>query len=300
MEEHDAHLRRRGHQEKVTQPAYTRDEGSEDDSEEDRQSLLSKNNSSFDCCATHRRGLAPQPSFYDYLWSVFAQLWQSFSGPLPLDAHIQQSLVKLKTKLTVPFDKDNTAHMDDLVLLWKIAFPEEPVPNPLPDDRWKALGFQSDDPLRDFRGTGIFGLQNFLFMAEKYPTTWSRIVDLNEEKGERYPVAIASFNVTMMLFELLGWGWRTPGQTTCKDHNAFRTFATLLFPDPGASIEEAIVVFNEIYSLSMLKLDEKWDEIAAGYMDFPVVLTKTQEEVEIILSGFRQIEDVYDWNKQNL
>jgi hypothetical protein len=83
--------------------------------------------------------------------------------------------------------------------------------------------------MRDFRGTGIFGLQNFLFLAEKYPTTWQRIVDLQESRGkwcatrflrdlgERYPVAIASFNVTMMLFEFLGWGWKTPGQSSCKD-----------------------------------------------------------------------------------
>lgn len=29
-----------------------------------------------------------------------------------------------------------------------------------------------------------------------------------------YPFVVASFNVTMMIFELLGWGWKTKGMST--------------------------------------------------------------------------------------
>eukprot|EP01126_Amoeba_proteus_P035362 TRINITY_DN3565_c0_g1_i15.p1 TRINITY_DN3565_c0_g1~~TRINITY_DN3565_c0_g1_i15.p1 ORF type:complete len:162 (-),score=24.15 TRINITY_DN3565_c0_g1_i15:1227-1712(-) len=107
--------------------------------------------------------------------------------------------------------------MTDLYALWQLSFPNHPSPNPLNHENWKLLGFQSDDPLRDFRGSGIFGLHNLLFFAHKYPRTWEKMADLNHRRGERFPFTVASFNVTMMLFELLGWGWKTPGQSTCRN-----------------------------------------------------------------------------------
>lgn len=73
-----------------------------------------------------------------------------------------------------------------------------------------------------------------------------------------------------------------------------------MFPTPDTKMEEAINLFNEIYSISMVKLDETWDQIAKGYMDFPVVLSKTQEKVEACIRNFQKIEDVFLFNKKHL
>jgi len=134
----------------------------------------------------------------------------------------------------------------------------------------------------------------FFFFAEKYPKRFSHIANINSARGERYPFAIASFNVTMMLFEILGWGWKNPGESTANQ-TTYYAVVKLLFPHPDNNeCTETIFTLNEMYCLAVIILDQKWDEISASYMDFPVVIKNTQTTLEQYFSDGRikNLEDL--------
>lgn len=229
-------------------------------------------------------------SFYDSLLSVVSYFWksmyESFGWPLPIDEDTKLSLMKLKNILSEPFDNKNETHMLSLKQLWDVGFKGENLDYQLISDDWKKLGFQSDDPMRDFRGTGIFGVEQLLFFAEKCPQKFHYILDLNHEReGERYPIVVASFNVTMMLFELLGWGWKTKNVSSCTNQNCYYQMVKMIAPNPETDIAQSKFALNVMFCVAMILLDAKWDQMAASYMDFPNVIKATQKEYEDIFGS---------------
>jgi hypothetical protein len=102
--------------------------------------------------------------------------------------------------------------------LWKLTFPNTNLESRV-SEQWKLIGFQvklsvishihfllnqGTDPATDFRGMGLFGLKNLVYMAENYSEKWRKIVSVQAERKERdYPVAVAGINITGMLFDLL-------------------------------------------------------------------------------------------------
>ena len=74
----------------------------------------------------------------------------------------------MKEHASTPYDKDNPDHEAQLLILWNSSFPEEELDKRI-TKKWGKLGFQGTDPATDFRGWGLFGLKNILYLAEKYP-----------------------------------------------------------------------------------------------------------------------------------
>jgi len=242
-------------------------------------------------------------SIYELAWQYIAQFWAELRkrvigfSPPDISAPTKQNMTEFQKFVTTPFEAQDPSHMSELYLLWKVVFPEIEVPSNIESELWKKLGFQSDNPLRDFRGSGIFGLKNMLFFAEKYSKSFFYLLDMDEKRpGEHYPFAVASFNITMMLFELLGWGWKTPGKSTTKNPAVFHRLVSLLFSE-NFSVERSENIFNELFSLSMVMVDKKWYEMKAGYMDFPKVLAQTQEQLEGVILQFNSLEDLFGYNK---
>jgi len=70
-----------------------------------------------------------------------------------------------------------------------------------------SLLLQGTDPATDFRGMGLLGLRNLLYMAENYNDKLRKIISDQTQRNEHeYPVAVAGINVSQMLFELLHVG----------------------------------------------------------------------------------------------
>jgi hypothetical protein len=246
------------------------------------------------------------PLFISSLWNYISQFWTEFnklinsnSNPtLPVfDPMVKQRMGEFQKHIAVPFSIENVNHKDELIKLWNLFY-QSPFTLQSPD--WKRLGFQSETPLSDFRASGYFGLKNILYFAEKYPTKLQILVDFNEiRSGQSYPFAIASFNVTMMICELLGWGWKRPGVSTAKNPAVYSKLTTMLFSDTY-SLELAENIFSELYCLALVETDREWIESKAGYMDFPVVIANSQERFEKLLIRFSGIEDLFSYNQKNL
>jgi hypothetical protein len=155
--------------------------------------------------------------------------------------------------------------------LWSIAFPEDKFPEGITSDRWKAMGWQSNDPGRDFRGGGALSLTLLARFAEARTDEFLNL--MHKRNGERseweYPFAAAGVNLTFMLTEL----FELRGK---EIHELPSTPAGLGFSRLLSVEDEALeLVFAEAF----LELDRVWLLRKATYMDFPPVLTAVRQRV---------------------
>jgi len=247
-----------------------------------------------------------------YLTTNFMLL---FATAPVLDENTRAQLSEFKKQSSLPYDAKNPDHEALLLDLWHHAFPDT-----LLEDRvtkqWEELGFQGTDPATDFRGGGIHALQNILYLANNYPILFKRLVEgLHHE--EAYPFAITSINITDMLFDILGCGFK---KTTLSP--AARTFSRLLFSatehknldnhnsDGDDDTAHLLVemehnsytktVFHEVYCVAFCIFDQEWQKMKAKYMDFPVCLAVTKQQMEKMLQKdfATSLENVKAWNEE--
>jgi len=117
------------------------------------------------------------------------------------------------------------------------------------------MGFQGQDPATDFRGMGMLGLDNLLYIAENHPVIFRRIVKEQSSRDDNdYPVAVTGISITQLLYTIF----------TDKKVTEDKLVFEILFDHDHA--------FEEMYCIIFQLLDRTWDEMNAAYMDFPNVL----------------------------
>jgi len=159
-----------------------------------------------------------------------------------LDPHQKQLLDQFKKQCSKKFDIENEKHQKLLVILYKNCTQKKTTL--LHGEHWKFLGFQNTKPESDFRGAGILGLNNLLYFAKNYKKRFRSYfnkctaqMELSEDGTfTSYPFVIAGLNVTMMLFDILGWGIQS---NKCHNIVARKNFIELITTDKGKpAIEE--------------------------------------------------------------
>ena len=99
-----------------------------------------------------------------------------------------------------PFDPSNAEHEAQLMQLWDVVFPEQPIDARV-SSQWSRLGFQGRDPATDFRGMGLLGLHNLLYYAQHYTAEVRSVLAQSRE----YPFASVGINLTsVLLVDYLG------------------------------------------------------------------------------------------------
>ncbi|KAH0980576.1 hypothetical protein GBA52_007753 [Prunus armeniaca] len=116
----------------------------------------------------------------------------------------EECLLRLQSRIDVPYDSLVPEHQEALRALWNAAFPEEELRG-LISEQWKEMGWQGKDPSTDFRGGGFISLENLLFFARNFPKSFQDL--LRKQEGDRsvweYPFAVAGVNITFMLIQML-------------------------------------------------------------------------------------------------
>ncbi|XP_002971167.2 ELMO domain-containing protein A [Selaginella moellendorffii] len=188
----------------------------------------------------------------------------------------EERLHKLQKRLQVAFDGSNSKHAEALVALWHEAFPGR-LFDGLITEKWKEMGWQGTDPSTDFRGGGFISLENLLFLAQRYPRSFSKL--LHKEEGQRseweYPFAVAGINVSFMLIQMLDLRSEKPSSLSGLK------FAKILAEDEQA--------FDVLYCVAFEMMDAQWLAMRASYMEFNAVLSATRSQLERELS----LDDVY-------
>uniref|UniRef100_A0A383WJC3 ELMO domain-containing protein n=1 Tax=Tetradesmus obliquus TaxID=3088 RepID=A0A383WJC3_TETOB len=187
-----------------------------------------------------------------------------------------ERLEELQERLAVPYDGANPAHQEQLRELWGLAFPGQPC-EALKTPKWKDMGWQGEDPGTDFRGAGLFGLDNLLYLGTRHPVLFSQL--LHKTQGSRsdweYPFAVAGLNLTFVLSELLGIAGSSPGKLPTTA--AGRAFCALL--------AESDTAFEEVYCAAFALLDRVWLARKASYMQFNAVLKEVRAQLEAALQA---------------
>lgn len=95
----------------------------------------------------------------DFLCGLRVSLLQMFG--------YQQLLTEVELLRRQQFDSSNNEHEKVLRALWW-ALKDEPLAA-RKTKQWTEIGFQGDDPATDFRGMGMLGLTQLVFLAERFP-----------------------------------------------------------------------------------------------------------------------------------
>ncbi len=223
---------------------------------------------------------------YDLLpsWSAFAWLlrYGPSEEPFEMMSDMQDRVDRFKTHIGVAWSEDEPEHLQLLERYWQFCFPNFGFLRR--DKRWTDVGFQGPDPGTDFRGgkeakgmayhlcgadvillAGVFGLKHLVYYASQFGTEFAGAT------RSGYPLSVAGLNVTMILYQLLGWGFKK----TVVASATKRVLFEYLFADDRVLEEER---FEKLYCRAMIMLDQEWKRQNATYMQFPMVLAKTQEQ----------------------
>ncbi|KAF3652216.1 putative ankyrin repeat and ELMO domain-containing protein D-like isoform 2 [Capsicum annuum] len=234
----------------------------------------------------------------------------------PLLSPLQEARLKhLKQRLAIPFDGSSSDHQDALRQLWRLSYPDRPLPS-LKSELWKEMGWQGSDPSTDFRGGGFISLENLIFFAKTYPSSLPLRTEpvrkgkhrrvlrswvnnllmaresfrnlLHKRNGNRseweYPFAVAGINISFMLVQMLDLQSGTP-----------RTLAGIHFLE---LLSEDDMAFDNIFCVAFEMLDAQWLAKRASYMEFNEVLkaTRVQLERELALEDTSSVKDLPAYN----
>uniref|UniRef100_A0A1I8J2R9 ELMO domain-containing protein n=1 Tax=Macrostomum lignano TaxID=282301 RepID=A0A1I8J2R9_9PLAT len=100
----------------------------------------------------------------------------------------------------VAFSNDCAEHKAKLAKLWTALCPGQPLSGRI-CKQWGDIGFQGDDPQTDFRGMGMLGLEQLLFLASRYPARRQRCLARASTPG--FPFAVAGINIGHLVWRLL-------------------------------------------------------------------------------------------------
>ncbi|EOX99873.1 ELMO/CED-12 domain-containing protein isoform 1 [Theobroma cacao] len=193
----------------------------------------------------------------------------------------EERLKRLKHRMKVYFDGSRPDHQEALRALWSATYPGQELQG-LISDQWKEMGWQGRDPSTDFRGAGFISLENLLFFAKTFSTSFQRL--LKKQGGKRaaweYPFAVAGVNITFMIMQMLDLDASKP-----------RTFIRSVFLQMLSENEWA---FDLLYCVAFMVMDKQWLERNATYMEFNDVLksTRAQLERELLMDDVLRIEDM--------
>lgn len=185
-----------------------------------------------------------------------------------------------------PYSTDNPVHEATLLRLWDASFPDTPLPGRV-DPIWNHLGFQSDDPARDFRGMGVEGLYHLLYYAEQHPTSYQSIVgrlknqlaEVGSPGSRWYPFAITGISISQMLYTLLGipLSHQAYQDPQLKYVQSFGAPQSIVFSDPH--------FLQEIYVSTFEFFDSLWLDMNATYMKFSTVIEALRVRIVAILKS---------------
>ncbi|KAL3327040.1 hypothetical protein AABB24_037632 [Solanum stoloniferum] len=204
----------------------------------------------------------------------------------PLLSPLQEARLKhLKQRLAIPFDGSSSDHQDALRQLWRLSYPDRPLPS-LKSELWKEMGWQGSDPSTDFRGGGFISLENLIFFAKTYPESFRNL--LHKRNGNRseweYPFAVAGINISFMLVQMFDLQSGTPS-----------TLAGIRFLE---LLSEDDMAFDNVFCIAFEMLDAQWLAKRASYMEFNEVLkaTRMQLERELALEDTSSVKDLPAYN----
>ncbi|EGC38308.1 hypothetical protein DICPUDRAFT_86597 [Dictyostelium purpureum] len=174
----------------------------------------------------------------------------------------------IKNKQNELYDNKNQEHEDMLELLWQSLSPNVRRSARFSSE-WGELGFQGKDPATDFRGMGILGLENLVYLSTIHSDKARDALNNSRSKCQ-YPFAITGINITALVSKLMKI-------SSYKIH----------FYKVGSNIEQ----FNELYARIFISFDRYYqNKNPVNVMSFGPIM----KDFETLLMKDFEISSLYD------
>ncbi|KAG5481284.1 hypothetical protein CUR178_06519 [Leishmania enriettii] len=213
--------------------------------------------------------------------------------PSPSRLH-EAVLSRIREQYGRPYSGENELDVELLGRLWnghnRVMFaPKDLAFSPEAhsvSDRWKEMGFQGTDPSTDFRGAGVLGLVNLVYLVEHYPQQWSAILTPD------FLAAAAGLNVTLRLSTLLGINSSVNqfSASILSSYSARAARLRLCRFIYDSSVDVAIQRLCEVYCFAMRLLHYRWILSSRNIMEFNQLLTTVYEELDRLLFMSKTLE----------
>ncbi|XP_001367440.1 ELMO domain-containing protein 2 [Monodelphis domestica] len=169
------------------------------------------------------------------------------------------------------YDSNNQYHEELLLKLWSLLMPYEKLKARI-TKQWSDIGFQGDDPKTDFRGMGLLGLVNLVYLSEKYTKEAHRILSHSSHPTLGYSFAIVGINLTEMAYSLL--------KSNALKFHFYNSVS-------GCPTMEH---FHQFYCYLFYEFDKFWfEEEPESIMYFNLYREKFHEKIKRLLLDFRVI-----------
>ncbi|KAK8803392.1 hypothetical protein WA158_001086 [Blastocystis sp. Blastoise] len=192
----------------------------------------------------------------------------------------KNSLLHINSTLSEIVTPTNEAHKKLLKRLWYSLVGEklklqgkDPLPYAPESPLWREVGFQRDTPWTDFRGGGVYALENLVYFVENYPNVVTEALNFDSEHF--FPFAIVGVNITGILAQLLGLD-ASPEVYSPLSH--VQTPIWILANEPG--------MFNQLYCMTMLYVLSQYKSLNVTFLTIGPILQSTKIELRKILATY--------------
>ncbi|XP_055644862.1 ELMO domain-containing protein 2 [Toxorhynchites rutilus septentrionalis] len=163
------------------------------------------------------------------------------------------------------YDCENADHERKLLSLWTLLMGPDKLEARV-SNQWQDIGFQGDDPKTDFRGMGLLGLDNLVFLATEYKETTRHLLSHSHHPTHGYFFAIVGINITSMAYHLLKSG-------IARTH---------FYNQSSLDID----AFHKFYCYLFFEFDRYWVECKPkSIMDFSWIQKKFEQNIRKLLSS---------------
>lgn len=192
--------------------------------------------------------------------------------------------ISLNNLKNTKFNYAQPEHVELLEKLWKHLKPNiRRKENTLITQEWTELGFQNKDPSSDFRGMGLLGLIQLVYLSEFSMKDAIDLLNHSQYDHSFFPFAATGINITAYVLELL--------EKTHLHQHIIKQMDRILLQDTMNSIEGcsddekcvkfALDVVHEFYAKIFLLFGKTW--IAAkprDVMEFPRIFKQFKLMIE--------------------
>lgn len=146
---------------------------------------------------------------------------------------------------------------------------------------WEEVGFQGKDPATDFRGMGMLGLVQLVYLSKHSNKLAVQLLQESQIDDSYFPFAATGINVTAFALELL---------LETRFHDLiYREMDRILLNDTFSvtdpshfddkTIEDAAAVFHRVYCMLFLRLGRMWlTSDSVDLMGFPKVFQQFKSD----------------------
>lgn len=207
------------------------------------------------------------PEVHTHFHGIFRQCLVQINGYLRLQSEVE-SIRQIK------YSSDNPEHEKKLMQLWVVLTNGQHLESRT-SSQWTQIGFQGEDPMTDFRGMGMLGLDQLVYFTTKYTSVARALLSKSHNPKNGYSFAIVGINMTELVYTFL-----VKGNLKTHFYNYKQSRPTL---------EE----FHEIYCYVFYEFDKFWfSENPKDIMDFGRIREKFRKRLKHRLREPRAVLEV--------